>query len=262
MNCKNSCCRAVKHMPYQGETSENTFSSLLLGAFPDINQESAGEGHEGDSSGRAYRRPFVAEWLIPAESNACPCLDSEGLCSIYVDRPLSCRQFPLDSHGSPHPFCTFPEGFSVCERPSNTSFTDSLDNLDLLLARLSDRGGEGAVLDFLLEESDTGTPMLYNNYLLCMLLLSGSNIQSEITNALAGQMAVLESYSKKGMRELTFLVPGTDYCITSATDELIVNVTYLFARVEQQELAQRLFERLEGAGVINSGRNCDAALNL
>ncbi len=236
-------------MPYQGETSEKAFSSLLLGAFPDINPESSGKGDGTQASTLAYRRPFVTEWLIPAESNACPCLDPGGLCGIYTDRPLSCRQFPLDSNGDPHPFCPFPEEFSASERPSNQEFADSLDSLDLFLATLSDRGGEEAVAGFLLEESAAAIPVLYNSYLVCVLLLAGSNSVPEVTGMLAGQMAVLESFAEQGIGQLTFPVPGTDYCITSATDRLIVNLTYLSARVEQLELARRLSARLRRAGI-------------
>lgn len=42
-------------------------------------------------------------WSLPKEKSACVFLDNEGLCSVYQQRPASCRGFQVTSHPS---FCS------------------------------------------------------------------------------------------------------------------------------------------------------------
>ncbi len=239
--CTDSCCRAVKHMPYQGETDMLLFSSLLVGSFPDFEAP--------DSCNRETpecRRPFVAEWLIPAEQNACPCLDHDDLCTIYEHRPLSCREFPVDSQGNRHAFCSLAAEFIPCAEGKGSSFGRAVDALDTLLYEILREHGTETLNGFLLEEGDTGIPMLYNTYLLCILMIAGA----DAAGALSAQMSLLESCRQSGLEEMTFLIPGTDYCITSVTAELEINLQYLMARMDQRALEARLCERLSEAGII------------
>ncbi len=237
-DCHSLCCTAVKHLPFLGETSQELFSSLLIGAFPDI--EPHGDSQQEGTDGARHRRPFVTEWLVPAQAMACPCLNSDHLCSVYEHRPFACRQFPVLPNGKAHPFCPHPERFA----PSNSyghRFCNMVDRLDLFLIDLLETGGEAAIHDFLLQDQEVGTAMLYNPYLLYLLILAGADAE----HALSGQAEVLEHYLQAGMDEMTFMIPGTDYYITASTQELEINLSYLRAQMEQQDLEDRLTLRLK-----------------
>ncbi len=237
-DCHSLCCTAVKHLPFLGETSQELFSSLLIGAFPDIEHYVASK--QKKTNNVQHRRPFVTEWIVPTQANACPCLNSDDLCSVYEHRPFACRQFPVSPNGKVHPFCPHPERFPPSDSYGHR-FSSMVDRLDLFLIDLLETGGESAIHDFLLQDQEVGTAMLYNPYLLCLLILAGA----DVGHALSGQTEVIDHYLQAGMEEMTFIVPGTDYCITASTQALAINLSYIRAQMEQQDIEGRLTHRLE-----------------
>ncbi len=244
-DCPSLCCTAVKHLPFLGETSQELFSSMLIGAFPDIAPH--GNSLQEDTDGTSHRRPFVTEWLVPAQASACPCLNSNQLCSVYEHRPFACRQFPVSPTGKIHPFCPHAERFAPSDYYGHR-FSSMVDCLDLFLVDLLETGGESAIHDFLLQDQEVGTVMLYNPYLLYLLILAGA----DVAHALSGQAEVLEHYRLAGMEEMTFIVPGTEYCITASTRELAINLSYIRAQMEHQDLEGRLALRLKEVMELNT----------
>lgn len=231
--CTESCCRAVKHLPYQGETDPVLFKSMLIGAFPDLH-------HANPEDNTGQRRPLVTEWLVPAEADACLGWNRDGLCSIYSHRPLACRQFPLNADGSVHPFCSMPERFQGQVRMEST-FSRVTDRLDLFLLELKDNSGESAVSDFLMEDETGGFPLLYNTYLLALLIIAGGNVLKQLES----QGKALEKYRHTGLDDMTFIIPGTEYCIGAPIESLHLNLMYLIARIREQDMHTRLKQRLE-----------------
>lgn len=236
--CTEPCCRAVKHLPYQGETDLQLFSSMLIGAFPDF----PNPGEEICTEGNTDRRRFlVTEWLVPAEAGACLAWNHDGLCSIYPHRPLSCRQFPLNSNGSIHPFCSMHEGFhgQVCKEKN--TFAEVNDRLDLFLLDLEDKGGRNAVFDFFMDDGTGEFPLLYNAYLLALLILAGGNVIKQLES----QEKTFEKYKNMGLEYMTFIIPGTEYCIGAPTESLHINLMYLIARIHEQDMCAQIKRRLE-----------------
>jgi Fe-S-cluster containining protein len=228
--CADPCCDAVKRIPYQGENDPLLFRHILIGAFPDIVEGEASEP----------RRPFVTEWVIPGEAPACPAYTDEGLCRIYDARPLSCRTFPRTRDGGLHPRC--PMGKLVAgEMAPEPSFLLDLLRLDLHLLSLLSGEGEKGMGRFIGEARPFNAPLLYNGYLLSLWIIAGV----DIAGAIEGQHAVLEAYRDQGLRELTFLIPGTDYQISGDIEGLAANLQWLELRIKEEDLMEDVGRNLE-----------------
>ncbi len=226
--CKSPCCQAVKRLPYQGERDQLLFSTMLMGAMGDLEHQ-AGPG----------RRPMVAEWMVPGEAPSCPGYDQDGRCSIYDSRPFACRSFPRNSDGSMHPFCPHPEaaGWS----PVDTGdFKEKLDALDTWIMEAFAQGRREDAAAILGEDSLITPPLLFNGYLIAVWLLAGC----DVNGCIEGQKEALASYRDRGLEELTFLIPETDYQISGTMDGLEATLLWLAHRVEEEELADRIRKAL------------------
>ncbi len=225
----------VKRIPYEAEIAPELFSCLLLGAIGEMPDE-------GESQG--VRRPFVAEWIIPGEALCCPAYTEQGLCRVYSVRPMACRVFPGTQDGRLHPACPFGNEVA-CEPYRPSAFSSDLARFDAHLLNILYGDGEAALGDLLGEKRPLAAPLLYNGYLLAVLILAGA----DLTSFFHGQRQVLRRYRTGGLDELTFLIPDTDWEISGPIAGLEANLEWLALRVRDEGLAQSCRERLRALGL-------------
>ena len=232
--CPARCCEAVKRLPYLGEGDPVALSTLLLGAVAD---------DEPPDPGRP-RRPVVVEWIVPGEAPCCPAYTADGLCSIHPHRPLACRRFPVTSQGGFHPFCPHPKEIGG-EPWEPVPLEERVARLDAHLLNLLAAQGSGAAGAVVGEEDLLRMPLLYNGYLLAVLLMAGVDLE----RCLKGQREVLHRYRVQGLEELTYRIPDTDYAVSAAIQGLEANLAWLKARMEEWGMAVRVAEGLRKAGI-------------
>ena len=237
VQCGALCCKAVKRIPFLGETAPELYGSVLTGAFPDTEPVA-------DHRRRGFRRPFVVEWVIPGEASSCPCLTDSGLCGIYGSRPFACRKFPLTEKSGPHPFCRFSEHVNGERVPQSPVMAAQamLDALILSMLVSDDRNGASRLLR---EDDPMRPPMLYNGYLAAIWIITGVRI----SECIEGQKRVLDRYRNKGFGELTFLVPDTGLEITCGIEGLHANIDWLEWRIANEDMEQGIRRSLEEAGI-------------
>ncbi len=227
--CGARCCREVGRLPFLGERYEALFHTFFLGAFPDT---------EGPSPSR---RPFVVEFQVPQEFPHCPALNSLGLCSIYDERPFSCRRFPLTDKGEIHPFCHV-DGVSLGEEIlGDAEYLRRRDLIDAYLLDAISRRVVDEVAEILQEERPFEAPLLYNGYLVLMLEAAGL----DSTSVLSSQKRLLKSSIKEGHDVLTFIIPDTDYVIEADVEGLFANIEWLEYRLNQLDMGQKIGHTLE-----------------
>ncbi len=218
-------------MPYMGECEVVLFQKLLIGAFPLWAEDLV-------SLTDLF---FDVEWIIPAEQPSCPAYSESRLCSIYDQRPVACRNFPLiDSSGKLHEFCpnraVFAKGTFLMP-----PFCDKLEKFRTFLKTLYEQKGEKAVKCFFLQDDDIGQmPLLYNELWCLVLTISGMDVH----RAIEGQRTLLRALQYKGLNNVTVLIPHTEYCITGEIDGLLINLEYLSARIEQEALMEHCYKVL------------------
>ena len=219
------CCKFIKHLPYNGECEKACFSTFLIGSFP---------SYDEDDPVKENIRPYVTEWMVPAEVEGCLAY-KDRLCSIYESRPLACRNFPLISKGKFHEFCKMGEYFleqDFCE----SDFTKKVDRLDIFLIEMLRQKGEKGLSYILMEERPFRLPLLYNSYLALVLLINCR----EIFRPLENQILLLKRFQEMGLKEITVLIPGTEFCITGEIDGLMANLNFLIYRLKEQGLLEHL----------------------
>ncbi|OCC14469.1 hypothetical protein DBT_2198 [Dissulfuribacter thermophilus] len=226
--CGALCCREVKRLPYLGENNEVIFSTLLIGALPDIDEPTP------------ERRPFVVEWLIPQEALSCPALTKDNLCAIYCDRPLSCMRFPRVGENELHPFC--PErNLALGKCISDPPYLTKRDLLDGLILEAIENREFDFISTLIQENKPFESPLLYNGYFLATMY----NANVDPYMALNGQKKVLKKYQEMGNSVLTFIIPDTDYVISCEVEGLLANIEWLEFRVKHDQMFQKIVRALE-----------------
>ncbi len=228
LKCQTPCCEYVKHMPYLGETTLECFGTFLIGAFPPYNPKKF-------VTNNVFHRFIVTEWIVPAELSKCIAYSSNKLCNIYETRPFSCQNFPLISKDKLHEFCPYKENF-LHNKFLDSSFDEEFLRLDLSLSKVFCSKGEEGLKDFIFEDKPLTPPLLYNNYLALVLIFSGVDIR----RAFKRQMALLRFLKGKGLENITVIIPGTEYCLSGATEGLMANLEYLIYKIEHERLIQQL----------------------
>ncbi len=210
-------------MPYMGEDAPVLFETFLLGAFPLFGESQVVSEQTGI---------FEMEWIVPAELSSCLAHTDGRLCSIYEDRPICCRNFPkVGSSNNLHDFCPYKESFSdnLFIRPD---FVKKAAVLEAYLMHELKRGDKSVLNVLLGEDCLSKMPLLYNAIWCLLLTISSVPLRS----AIMGQTILLETLKEKGLRELTVIIPRSDYCITGSIEGLQVNLEYLLLRIEKQGL--------------------------
>ncbi|NPA94003.1 MAG: YkgJ family cysteine cluster protein [Thermodesulfobacteria bacterium] len=233
LECPTPCCRHVKHLPYLGECSSRVFETFLLGAFPLFGLiDQANQGVP----------LFAMEWIVPGELDRCPAYDHHGLCTIYDDRPISCRNFPLiNPEGTLHDFCPFAENFKEAKF-IDSDFPPKAQDIDLHLKNILVQKGMDALAEVIHEAKPSNLPLLFNSVWALMLVLAGA----DVFEAIRGQRALLKGLRANGLEELTVLIPYTDYCITGEIQGILANLDYLRLRLEDEGLFEKLETLLKG----------------
>ncbi len=227
--CGARCCREVGRVPFLGERYEAPFYTLFLGAFPDI---------EGPSP---TRRPFVVEFQVPQEFPHCLALDAQGLCTIYDERPISCRRFPMTDDGGIHPFCPLDEVSLGEDVHGDREYLRRRDAIDGHILRAISQGLAREISDLLQEERPFEAPLLYNGYLILMLEAAGL----DPSDVLSSQKRLLETSMSKGYKSLTFIIPETDYVVGAETEGLLANLEWLEHRLHHLQMGQKVRIALE-----------------
>ncbi len=227
LECPEPCCKHVKHMPYLGEDSTAIFSSLLMGAFPlfGLNEDL-----------REDIPLFALEWIVPAELSECLAYRN-GLCTIYEDRPLSCRNFPvIGPDNRLHEFCHNKESFlnSPFIEPR---FLSKAARLQSFLQKTLNAKGMSGLSNVIHEENPSSMPLLYNG-LWALTLVSA---EVDVQMAMGGQKELLKRLALMGYSEVTVLIPYSDYCISGQLEGLLVNLQYLELRLKQEGLLEDFF---------------------
>ncbi len=233
--CDARCCEAVKRLPYLGEVEPALFSTLLIGAVADPDPD--------DEPG--LQRPLVVEWIIPGEAQACPAYGEDGLCSIHPIRPTACRRFPMTKGEGYHPFCPYPKEV-VGEPWREYPVEAAVAALDALLLNVMTRQGSEAA-GRLVGEDDIGRmPLLYNGYLLAVLLL----VEADYRACIQGQRKVLEWYRNQGHSHLTYRIPDSEFAVTASIEGLETNLMWLEARIQEWNLAGAIKSQLNKHGLV------------
>jgi len=237
LECHEPCCRHVKHLPYMGERAKVLFKTFLLGAFALLDE------------GRYISREYVSfdmEWIVPAEIDGCLAYTKEKVCSIYHERPISCRNFPvITPKGDVHGFCPRAKKFAHIAFHEPV-FIKRAWKLTEFLSQEYLMHGEKALSRSILEKRPANTPLLYNGLWVVFLVLAGA----DVTEAISGQKRLLTKFKAKGFHQITVLIPGTDYCITGEIDGLMANLDYLSLRIEREDLLAKVLDRIDSFGYI------------
>jgi len=204
------------------------FETFLIGSFTTFTTNSLFE--------EIIDRPFlITEWIVPAELSKCIAYSSKKLCKIYKNRPISCKNFPLIAQNKVHEFCSFKERFldGVFYEPT---FLKQISLIDFYLFKIFHEKGEDGLKERLFEDKPFNSPLLYNNYLVLILLLS----KVDIIGALNKQNVLLNSLKECSIEEITVIIPGTDYCLTGSLEGLKANLEYLIYKIEKENLIEHL----------------------
>ncbi len=212
-------------MPFNGECERACFSTFLIGSFPT---------YEKDDPIKENLRPYVIEWMVPAEIEGCLAY-KDRLCSIYESRPLACRNFPLISEGKFHKFCKMGKYF-LGQEFYKSDFMERVDKLDSFLIKMLRQKGKEGLSNILMEERPFEAPLLYNSYLALVLLINCK----EIFKLLESQILLLKRFQKMELEEITVLIPGTEFCITGEVEGLMANLNFLIYRLKEEGLLEHL----------------------